>query len=102
MEKIKESIEKQRDLIGGEKKEMFDAYAALIKEYNERYNLTTILEDRDIFYKHFLDSSVGEPLFSEGALISFREHIPSTRLNPRRGAMVRRTPRVNLPKRSKR
>ena len=69
MEKIKESIEKQRDLIGGEKKEMFDAYAALIKEYNERYNLTTILEDRDIFYKHFLDSSVGEPLFSEGARV---------------------------------
>ena len=69
MEKIKESIEKQRDLIGGEKKEMFDAYAALIKEYNERYNLTTILEDRDIFYKHFLDSSVGEPLFSEGVRV---------------------------------
>ena len=64
-----ESIEKQRDLIGGEKREKFEAYKALIREYNERYNLTTILEDKDIFYKHFLDSAVGEPLFQAGARV---------------------------------
>ena len=28
----------------GEKKEKFEAYRALILEYNQRYNLTTILE----------------------------------------------------------
>ena len=28
----------------GEKKEQFEAYRALILEYNQRYNLTTILE----------------------------------------------------------
>ena len=66
---MKESIEKQRILISGEKKEMFDAYASLIREYNAKYNLTTILEERDIFFKHFLDSSVGEPLFSKGASV---------------------------------
>ena len=27
----------------GEKKEQFEAYRALILEYNQRYNLTTIL-----------------------------------------------------------
>ena len=69
LENMKESIEKQRNLISGEKKELFEAYEALIKEYNERYNLTTILESRDIFYKHFLDSSVGEPLFSKGSRV---------------------------------
>ena len=69
MEKMTENIEKQRNLIGGEKKEQFDCFASLIREYNAKYNLTTILEDRDIFFKHFLDSSVGEPLFSRDARV---------------------------------
>ena len=37
-------------LLTGEFKEKFDAYRALLLEYNERYNLTTILEEKDIFY----------------------------------------------------
>ena len=64
-----ENIEKQRLCIENEKKEQFALYEALIKEYNERYNLTTILEKKDMFYKHFLDSSVGEPLFTKNASV---------------------------------
>lgn len=52
-------------LLKGEKKEKFDAYRALLLEYNNRYNLTTILEEKDMFYKHFLDSVVGEKYFKK-------------------------------------
>ena len=50
-------------LLEGEYKERFEAYRALLLEYNERYNLTTILEEKDMFYKHFLDSVLGEKCF---------------------------------------
>ena len=56
-------------LLRGEFKDKFDAYRALILEYNERYNLTTILEEKDMFYKHFLDSVVGEKYFKNGSRI---------------------------------
>ena len=54
----------------GEFKEKFDAYRALILEYNERYNLTTILDEKDMFYKHFLDSAAGMDLFEKNAKVA--------------------------------
>lgn len=57
------------ELLRGEFKDKFDAYRALILEYNERYNLTTILEEKDMFYKHFLDSVVGEKYFPKGSRV---------------------------------
>jgi 16S rRNA (guanine527-N7)-methyltransferase len=56
-------------LLQGEYKERFEAYRALLLEYNERYNLTTILDEKDMFYKHFLDSVVGEKAFKKGAKV---------------------------------
>ena len=56
-------------ILQGESKEKFDAYRALILEYNERYNLTTILEEKDMFYKHFLDSVAGEKYFKNKAKV---------------------------------
>ncbi len=56
-------------LLEGEYKERFEAYRALLLEYNERYNLTTILEEKDMFYKHFLDSVLGEKYFKQGAKV---------------------------------
>ena len=53
----------------GEKKEQFEAYRALILEYNQRYNLTTILEEKDMYYKHFLDSAAGVDLFKQNAKV---------------------------------
>ena len=47
----------------GEYKEKFELYRALILEYNQRYNLTTILEEKDMLFKHFLDSAMGAELF---------------------------------------
>ena len=51
----------------GEKKERLEAFRALLLEYNQRYNLTTILEETDVYYKHFLDSAAGMDLFSLNA-----------------------------------
>lgn len=56
-------------LLKGEFKDKFEAYRALLIEYNERYNLTTILEEKDMYYKHFLDSVVGEKYFKKGCKI---------------------------------
>nr|WP_143160589.1 16S rRNA (guanine(527)-N(7))-methyltransferase RsmG [Clostridium grantii] len=36
--------------------EKFDLYKDLLKEWNEKVNLTAILDDEEIFKKHFVDS----------------------------------------------
>ena len=62
--------QKYEDVVGKEKAEKFDAFRALLLEYNEKYNLTAILEERDIFYKHFVDSLLGESLFKNNARVA--------------------------------
>ena len=52
-----------------ERAEAFDAFRRLLAEYNGRYNLTAITEEREVYYKHFLDSAAGEPLFPAGARV---------------------------------
>ena len=59
-----------KEKIQGEYKEKFEAYRALILEYNNRYNLTTILEENDMNYKHFLDSVAGEKYFNNKARVA--------------------------------
>lgn len=56
--------------IAEEKREIFSKYYALLKEYNARYNLTAIIEEKEVFYKHFLDSAAGEFLFKKGAKVA--------------------------------
>ena len=53
-----------------EKREIFEKFRLFLLEYNEKYNLTTIVEEKDIYYKHFLDSAVGEGLFSKNARVA--------------------------------
>lgn len=53
-----------------EKVEEFEKFRALLLEYNQKYNLTTILEKQDVYYKHFLDSGVGAHLFKENASVA--------------------------------
>lgn len=52
-----------------QKREQFDAFYKLLLSYNERYNLTAILEEREVYYKHFVDSLAGQPLFIKGASV---------------------------------
>ena len=59
----------EKDILG-KKSEKFEAFRALLLEYNQKYNLTTILEEKDMLYKHFLDSAAGVDLFSENARVA--------------------------------
>ena len=67
---MQEILQNKELLLKGEKKEIFDAFKALLLEYNEKYNLTSILNDEEIFYKHFLDSVAGECFFKENATVA--------------------------------
>jgi 16S rRNA (guanine527-N7)-methyltransferase len=53
-----------------EKSEKFEAFRALLKEYNEKFNLTTIIEEKEVNFKHFLDSGAGEFLFKKEARVA--------------------------------
>ena len=50
-------------LLRGELREKFELFRNLLLEYNKKYNLTSITEEKEVFYKHFLDSVAGESLF---------------------------------------
>lgn len=63
-------VEYYYTLITGEKREKFEQFRALLLEYNEKYNLTAITEEKDILYKHFLDSALGEGFFEKGARVA--------------------------------
>jgi 16S rRNA (guanine527-N7)-methyltransferase len=67
---LNEKIKSYEELISGEKKSEFERFRALLLEYNQKYNLTTILEEKDMYYKHFLDSAAGAHLFNEGAFVA--------------------------------
>ncbi len=59
-----------REEILGEKREELEKFRSLLLEYNARYNLTAITEEKDVTYKHFLDSAAGVDLFKEGAWVA--------------------------------
>lgn len=65
-----ELLQDYENKIKTEYKEYFDAFRALLLEYNEKYNLTTILEEKDMFYKHFLDSVLGEKNFKKNSKVA--------------------------------
>ncbi len=50
-----------------EKQAQFDAFYALLLEYNGRFNLTAVTEREEVFHKHFLDSVAGEGFLPYGA-----------------------------------
>jgi len=47
-----------------------ETFRQMLLEYNQRYNLTTILEEKDMYYKHFLDSAAGVDLFKKNARVA--------------------------------
>ncbi len=47
----------------------FLKFAEMLINYNKICNITSVSDEKGIFYKHFLDSAVGESLFSRGASI---------------------------------
>ncbi len=67
---MQERLHSYEQVISVEKKEMFNEYRALLLEYNQKYNLTAITEEKEVFYKHFLDSLAGGFLFKEHATVA--------------------------------
>lgn len=53
--------------LSDEQEEKFDEFSSLLKEYNAKFNLTSITDDRGIIIKHFLDSCLYVDKFSTGA-----------------------------------
>ena len=47
----------------------FLKFAEMLINYNKICNITSVSDEKGIFYKHFLDSAVGESLFSRGASV---------------------------------
>lgn len=54
--KLREELNKWNVNISDEQLDLFDRYYELLISWNEKINLTTIVEERDVLYKHFLDS----------------------------------------------
>ncbi len=54
----------------GENREKFCILFETLSEYNGKYNLTAVTEEREVYCKHFLDSLAGEPFFPEGAHVA--------------------------------
>lgn len=49
--------------------EKFQKFKELLLYYNEKFNLTSVTDEKGIKYKHFLDSVAGESYFSKGAKV---------------------------------
>ena len=50
-------------------KEKFEIFADLLKEYNQKYNITSITDEKEVYIKHFLDSILPESCFFNGAKV---------------------------------
>ena len=48
----------------------FSTFAALLKEYNQKFNLTSITDEEEIKYKHFYDSLYGVEYIKENAYVA--------------------------------
>ena len=57
-------------VLAEKKKEAFEAFRSLLLFYNQRFNLTSVTEERDVFYKHFLDSLAGERFLKQNSLVA--------------------------------
>lgn len=68
LEYFKELLNTQKIFLNDDQIKQLDEYAKLLIEYNQKFNLTAIIEYEDIYLKHFYDSLIP---FS---LVSFKEN----------------------------
>ena len=61
---------RKTEILYTENEEKFSAFSALLKEYNQKFNLTSITADEEIKYKHFYDSLYGAELFGKNARVA--------------------------------
>ena len=63
-------LKSYQEMIEGGFAETFARFRTLLLDYNQRCNLTSVTDEREILYKHFLDSVAGENLFPHGARVA--------------------------------
>lgn len=63
------NLQPYEEKIQGELKERFEAFKNLLLEYNNKFNLTAITDEKDIYIKHFLDCAAGDMFFGEGVSV---------------------------------
>lgn len=56
-------------ILDDEKEGKFRRYAALLDEYNKKFNLTAITDEKEVVIKHFVDSAMGASLIPSGASV---------------------------------
>ena len=66
-EKIKKIFEKYNILLNKNQISQFEKYYQFLVEENKKYNLTSITEEDDVIFKHFLDSVLPEKLIDKNA-----------------------------------
>lgn len=66
-EKIKKMFEKYNILLNKNQILQFEKYYQFLVEENKKYNLTSITEEDDVIFKHFLDSVLPEKLIDKNA-----------------------------------
>ena len=66
---MREIFEKFNISITNEQLNLFDKYYQLLVEYNEKFNITTIIEKQEVYKKHFVDSILGLEEFCGKTLI---------------------------------
>lgn len=47
--------------------EKFNIFKSLLTEYNQKYNLTSISDEKEVYFKHFLDSVIPQNFIFNGA-----------------------------------
>lgn len=70
MVSIQSEISKNIQFIDKKYKKEFDFYSEFLLSYNQKVNLTAITEEKQVRYKHFLDSLMGEFLLKEGDTVA--------------------------------
>lgn len=58
-------LQRYEEIINGELKERFEAFKNMLLLYNNKFNLTAITDEKDIYIKHFLDCVAGDMYFGE-------------------------------------
>lgn len=59
-------LKRYEEIIRGEK---FELFKDLLLLYNNKFNLTAITDEKDIYIKHFLDCAAGDMFFEEGVSV---------------------------------
>lgn len=70
-EEFKEELQKRGITVTEEKMARFDRYLDLLREWNEKINLTAITEPEEVYLKHFYDS------LTAGLFVNFKDGVPS-------------------------